>query len=579
MSPGARKAAPRTEKGELRGIKSILKPFTIEKRKRIVSRRGREPSLLYFAVKQNQIATVKYLLDECGASVEDACPCLSMAAYNKCHELVKLLLNKGIDINSVGLEQRSALYYACYNGDMSLVEYLVLNGADVNIIDAEGNTPLMASVKYPDICTVLILMGAETDAINHQGKTALMLAVEDESAHDSVYNIVELGAKVEIKNEYGEDAVFLAAQRGFRQVLAYLERHVDIKPGLAKSHQLKSCYAYLQKEDNKAAKFWRKSLKFLDLPITNQAYEINDNGFESKLEHILDHLNSGNRNVIRYLESRFGSHNPYTMRAIALAAACMENLIDSAKVFNLFIEELKSCPHKIYFQLIPFLHNVCTRLLMNVYNHNRGEDAVLLSQQILRSFVNHMKQFCIEYDRLTKAKKYLKAYMIDSSFECCLRLIHTILYSRPDHQTTLQEALKPIIILGLRGTEKNSILHFSIKNGYDMSIIEQLLSCGADVNCRNEKDLTPLHYIVHSTNNTEGQIIEMFLRYGFELKDYNDIDFCLACTFNKRQLLDNPLKNTSLQCLAARAVHLNQDKISHEPRHLCNIVKSHSFKR
>ena len=41
---------------------------------------------------------------------------------------------------------------AFYNGDMSLVEYLVDNGANVNIIDAEGNTRLMVSVKYPNIC-------------------------------------------------------------------------------------------------------------------------------------------------------------------------------------------------------------------------------------------------------------------------------------------------------------------------------------------------------------------------------------------------------------------------------------------
>ena len=151
MSPGARNVAPGTKKDGLRGIKSILKRFTVEKRKRIVSRRGREPSLLYFAVKENQIATVKYLLDECGASVNNDEPCLIVASYNKCYDLVELLLNKGVDINSGGLEQRSALYYASYNGDMSLVEYLVDNGANVNIIDAEGNTPLMVSVEYPNI--------------------------------------------------------------------------------------------------------------------------------------------------------------------------------------------------------------------------------------------------------------------------------------------------------------------------------------------------------------------------------------------------------------------------------------------
>ena len=132
--------------------------------------------------------------------------------------------------------------------------------------------------------------------------------------------------------------------------------------------------------------------------------------------------------------------------------------------------------------------------------------------------------------------------------------------------------------MDLRGSGKDSILHFSIKNGYQMSIIELLLSCGADVYSHNLHGLTPLHCLVDTTNNDKTKIIEMFSRYDFDFKVYNDRDLCLACTYKKGRLLKNPVKNTTLQCLAARAVHLNQDRILHVHRHLCNIVNSHSFK-
>ena len=574
---GANEIALLIQEGRLSRIKSLMEPYTLEERQQIIARKIQNFSLLYMAVVKNEITAVKYLLDECGASVEDDEPYLVVAVNNKCYEIVKLLLNKGVDINSGGFMQGPPLYFASSYGDLSMVKYLVDNGADVNIIDAEGNTPLMESVKYPDICRYLLENGAHRDSINNRGKTAVMLAVDEEISHESLNVLHSFGADMGFTNEFGEDAVFVATQRGFLHIVKRLESFaVDVKPGLAKSHQLDSCYAYQEKEDAEAENYWRMSLNVLDLPITSRAYEIDDTRFISSFEHILDHLNWRSRVVIRYLETRFGSKNPYTMTAIALAAYYAENVIDSVKVFDLFIEELKSCPKNIYFLFMHCVDNICTKIVGDLKNQNM-EDGVHLPQRMLGSFVNHMQEFSSRYNRLSLMEKLTKWPAVDFCFTDILKLIETILDLRPKELTALEDAVKKIVRKNLQGTENDSILHFCIKKGYRVSIIELLLSCGADMDSRNIRCRTPLHCIYVRPNNDKTEVIEMFLTYGFNFKKYKDGDFCLACTFNKRRLLRYPVKNTTLQCLAARAIHLNKCRILHVPRPFFNIVDSHSF--
>lgn len=81
-------------------------------------------------------------------------------------EKVKLLLEKGADVDAKDNSGNTALIYAAVNGHIETVKILVEKGADVNAEDKDGLTALFWAYKkgYPDIELFLIDKGAIVNA-------------------------------------------------------------------------------------------------------------------------------------------------------------------------------------------------------------------------------------------------------------------------------------------------------------------------------------------------------------------------------------------------------------------------------
>ncbi|MCM3031535.1 ankyrin repeat domain-containing protein [Niallia sp. MER 6] len=89
-------------------------------------------------------------------------------------------IEKGIDINSVGQEGRTAAMVATYNNDPETVKLLIENGADVNIQDNMKNNPFLyaGAEGYLEIVKLTINAGADPKLVNRFGGTALIPASE-----------------------------------------------------------------------------------------------------------------------------------------------------------------------------------------------------------------------------------------------------------------------------------------------------------------------------------------------------------------------------------------------------------------
>lgn len=102
---------------------------------------------------------------------------------SKCFlEGMRLLIDKGADINLQDIYLRTPLHLACENIGSSIhhdcVHYLLVNGASVHFRDVYGRTPLHVATMAGcvECITLLLDHGATSDAKNEDGNTPLHIA-------------------------------------------------------------------------------------------------------------------------------------------------------------------------------------------------------------------------------------------------------------------------------------------------------------------------------------------------------------------------------------------------------------------
>jgi ankyrin repeat protein len=184
------------------------------------------------------------------------------AAYYGNEDIVKLLIERGADVNRISEGGETALHYAAraQKHSMAVIEMLLGRGAKVNVQDKEGRTPLMDGLgnretmlallaKQPDVtlrdkygATViyyaacqnlewlikpLIDRGANVNAATNDGVTPLMCATGEADSVDKpqmAQALIDNGADVNMATLEGETALMFAVQKGLAGCVRVLLR-------------------------------------------------------------------------------------------------------------------------------------------------------------------------------------------------------------------------------------------------------------------------------------------------------------------------------------------------------------------
>ena len=186
----------------------------------------KDKKVLYNAI-QNKVSSesalrrVRLLIDhgaDCFARSKGGKTLLHSVTQGKNRkDIIRLLLEKGLELEDKDDQGRTALIAACQHDDPDVdnIESLIHHGADVFALDNERQTVLFGSStrRLAEVAESLIGHGVDVKARNYTGQTALFAA-----SPDVAKVLIDCGADVNARDNKGQTALFRAVRKWNRSV-------------------------------------------------------------------------------------------------------------------------------------------------------------------------------------------------------------------------------------------------------------------------------------------------------------------------------------------------------------------------
>jgi ankyrin repeat protein len=188
------------------------------------TQKGQSPLLK--AAEYGNRRVVKLLLEK-GAEIEikdkhSRTP-LSWASEKGNQEVVKLLLEKGANLESKDQNGRTSLSWALEEGNREVVTLLLDKGANYEFKDIHGRTPLLLASQKGDkeMVKLLLKKGADLESKDNYGQMPLLLALK-KGDKETVRLLLKKGANFESKDAVGQPLLLWAAKEGKEEMVKLL---------------------------------------------------------------------------------------------------------------------------------------------------------------------------------------------------------------------------------------------------------------------------------------------------------------------------------------------------------------------
>lgn len=190
------------------------------------------PPPLHYAVWVDSVDVVQVLLDA-GADLKQKTvlgyPLIRTAAEFASLEMVQFLIERGVNVNEVASDQRTAVHFAVLKRRGKILTALLEAGAQPNTLNIDGQTPLHLAVTrgFIDMARLLVASGAYADYADEEGVGYLDHAVEARSL-EMVKFLLSSGVNVRRCRRgkmAGCTALHIAAEQGLDEIVTCLLDH------------------------------------------------------------------------------------------------------------------------------------------------------------------------------------------------------------------------------------------------------------------------------------------------------------------------------------------------------------------
>ncbi|MCG8340757.1 MAG: ankyrin repeat domain-containing protein, partial [Cytophagales bacterium] len=199
-------------------------------------------------IAPSEIALVKLVLDKGAATSPEAslrgnflmdvleCPKEELSEEDR-KELVKLFINKRVDVNGKSKDEVTPLYKACEEGYGEIVDILLSQrGIDINLQSGSRGTALHAAAMNNQVDIVKKLLSKsdiEANVKNSEGETPLHVAAQE--GHDGIVKALlsKRGIEANAQNSEGETPLYVGVKGGYINVVVVFKGNgkVDVSKG------------------------------------------------------------------------------------------------------------------------------------------------------------------------------------------------------------------------------------------------------------------------------------------------------------------------------------------------------------
>lgn len=135
--------------------------------------------------------------------------------------IVRLLLERGTDVNAHNEYGETTLFYACKNGFEDLAGRLLDQGADIKVRGRYRNIILKYALEHEAVLKLLLDRGAETEPPDNYCSPPLVEAAHRNYAV-AVRVLLQRGANVEGRSPTNETGLHLASRSGHIEIVRLL---------------------------------------------------------------------------------------------------------------------------------------------------------------------------------------------------------------------------------------------------------------------------------------------------------------------------------------------------------------------